>query len=373
MMPPRWPTLRCLQLQCRGPVPKLRPTILCLSRISIPNTTVQRANYRGYGWEGQGPNRKRIVYTIETDRPPNGPPPPPPRHQRPPLQEAWATKPGFRYTVYTLAGGIVIFYVVNLERVPVTGRIRFNCVSNEVESMASQESYKEVLATYRGAFVSPYSRGAARVRRVAQRLIAVSGISDLDWEVHLIANPTPNAFVLPGGKIFVFTGILDVAKTDAQLAAVLSHEIAHTLAHHTAERLSSYYLVFGTIFTVCLLLGIHIGIGNIIADATILKPSSRKQETEADYIGLRILSQACYEPEAALTFWENMRRIERQSGQLGGGGVGDFFSTHPGTDDRIEKIRGWLPEAMQVREQSDCAQTDSMAGEFRRVFGTWRW
>lgn len=91
----------------------------------------------------------------------------------------------------------------------------------------AQESYKQILSEYKGQFLAPNHPYSRWVQRVADKLIPVSGLKDLNWEVHVIASPEKNAFVIPGGKIFVFSGILDIAKDDAGLATILGHEIAH--------------------------------------------------------------------------------------------------------------------------------------------------
>lgn len=108
-------------------------------------------------------------------------------------------------------------------------------------------------------------------------------MEDLNWEVYVIDDPTQkNAFVIPGGKVFVFSGMLPIAKTDDGLAAVLAHEISHTVAHHTAERMSQMFLVVAALWGAALLLGAggDGGLGRILMDLVFLRPSSRKQEAE---------------------------------------------------------------------------------------------
>lgn len=194
-------------------------------------------------------------------------------------------------------------------------------------------------------------------------------MQDLDWEVHLISSPEANAFVLPGGKIFVFTGILQAAHTDSALAAVLAHEMGHAIAHHFGERMSSSVLVMGLLLPISLFLGIDFGLTNIVAEVAILRPSSRIQETEADYIGMHLLSQACYNPEDAVVFWENMKLLHPERGGP------RFLDTHPHPNQRIENIKRWMPEMMRVREDSDCESMDRVVGEFQRAFPfmEWRW
>ena len=105
--------------------------------------------------------------------------------------------------------------------------------------------YASILQQYRGQFLSRWDRRTQLVERVLNRLIRASGLTEENWEVHVIDDPQTNAFVIPGGKVFVFSGILPVAQSEDGLAAVLGHEIAHNVAHHTAERVSKGIIPLG--------------------------------------------------------------------------------------------------------------------------------
>lgn len=192
-----------------------------------------------------------------------------------------------------------------------------------------------------------------------------------NWEVHVIRDEQKNAFVIPGGKVFVFSGILDVCQGEAGLAAVLGHEIAHNVAHHSAERMSSYAVFLPVAIVASLLLGLG-DIGNVftrmVVDLAFLRPGSRKQEvsvgffgfhqnfetdsflqSEADYIGLMMMAQACYDPSAAVGLWSRMEAAEHDAPP-------EFISTHPSSHNRMEKIQSWLGDAELKREQSGCGQ-----------------
>ncbi len=169
-----------------------------------------------------------------------------------------------------------------------------------------------------------------RVRRVTARLLPYSGLEDDDWEVLVVDDPhTANAFVLPGGKVFVFTGILQLARNDSALATVLGHEIAHNLADHHGERLSQ---AFGTgiLLYAVSALGAFIGLdplflhwlGKPLMNAAFGLPMSRLQESEADYIGLMMMAQACYDPTEAVRFWARMEKSTEEQ-------VPEWMSTHP--------------------------------------------
>lgn len=236
----------------------------------------------------------------------------------------------------------------NLDEVPVSHRRRFNIVSPETEASTGHAMYKQTLQEY-GNRILPASHPKSRmVQRVLDRLIPNSGLEDEQWEVYVINDPMKNAFVIPGGKVFVFSGILDVCKGDDGLAAVLGHEIAHNVAHHAAERMSSSWILIAMASVASLFLGIDPGFGNAFVDLAFMRPGSRSQESEADYIGLLMMSESCYSPEAAMDLWARMEKEEQSAPP-------QFLSTHPSNHNRLEKIRGWLPEAEAKRDSSECS------------------
>ncbi|KAK4200665.1 putative mitochondrial metalloendopeptidase OMA1 [Triangularia verruculosa] len=282
--------------------------------------------------------------------------------------------------IATTAG--LLFYFSNLETVPVSNRTRFNVYapnSSTLQSVAEM-SYKRLLIELedQGARILPeWDPRTVRVRRVMQRLIPFSGNmgADQDWEIFVINAPNQaNAFVLPGGKVFVFSGILNLARSDSALATVLGHEIAHNVAGHFGERLSQDIGKNIFLFSLLLLGGV-IGIGPLIAgwfgtsviDVTFGNPMSRLQETEADYIGLMMMSEACFDPREAVGFWGAMETVGRREVERGGVDVPEWASTHPSNANRIKKIQEWMPEAMRKRAESDCSTTGSTAEAFLRA------
>ncbi|KAF8423654.1 peptidase M48 [Tirmania nivea] len=239
--------------------------------------------------------------------------------------------------VFLSASGLGVFYVSNIETVPVSGRKRFNVFSPKYEAQMAKALYESTMQQFRGRILPvnhPYSR---TVRRVMGRLIRVSGMEDLHWEVYVIKDDSQkNAFVIPGGKVFVFSGILPIADNDDGLAAVLSHEISHTIAHHAAERMSQMLLVVAALWAASLVLGGSgdSGLGRVLMDLVYLRPQSRMQEAEADYIGLMMLAQACYNPQEAPRLWQRMSAAETISPP-------QFLSTHPAHELRIENLEKW--------------------------------
>ncbi|GME21867.1 mitochondrial metalloendopeptidase oma1 [Neofusicoccum parvum] len=204
----------------------------------------------------------------------------------------WAARPTFYYEIGGLGAAVGGFYVYNLEVVPVSGRRRFNVVSPEIEQSMSKEMYNQVLQEYHGRILPPWDRRVRMVQRVLDRLIPASGLTDENWEVHVIDDPQKNAFVIPGGKVFVFSGILPICQNEDGLAAVLGHEIAHNVAHHAAERMSQSIFVLTAVLAIDIFLGGTGGLTRMLLDLTFMKPGSRSQESEADFIGLSVLDYA---------------------------------------------------------------------------------
>lgn len=233
----------------------------------------------------------------------------------------------------------IIFYLYNSQTVPVTGRRRFNFLSDELVAKANARAAEAVIkdvVQQGGSFLPSWDPRTRMVARVMKKLIPVSGLKDLNWEIYVIDNDsTANAFVIPGGKVFVFSGIINVCRSEDALAAVLGHEIAHNAASHAAERLSAAWVGNLTIGSIFFLAGALPGLalfalwntvgGFYLQDLLYYLPMGRKQETEADYIGLVMMAEACYDPRQAVTFWQRMERIQKH----GGTEVPEMLSTHP--------------------------------------------
>jgi predicted Zn-dependent protease len=149
------------------------------------------------------------------------------------------------------------------------------------------------------------------------------------------------------GKVFVFTAILPLCQDDDGIAAVLGHEIAHAVAHHAAERMSR-----GSILTIAaIILNWTLGLPDFGSDLLLTlafdRPNGRAQESEADYIGLMMMAQSCYNPEGAVLFWKRMQKAATAAPP-------EFLSTHPSDEHRVANISQWLPEAEHKRDASEC-------------------
>ncbi|KAJ5576401.1 Chaperone tailless complex polypeptide 1 [Penicillium sp. DV-2018c] len=242
--------------------------------------------------------------------------------------------------------GISGVYMYNTETVEITGRRQFNFISRTQELKMGEESYRDVLASERGK-VLPDSHPLTRmVDGVLQRLIPQAPVEGADWRVHVIDNPgMVNAFVLPGGKVFVYTGILPVCKDEDGLAAVLGHEIAHVVAHHPAERVSNSFLTLGAVFLFSFVFDVSGHFSSFLLNLMYSLPNSRTQEAEADNIGLMMMSKACFDPRAAVELWARMHEKEKQAPP-------QFMSTHPSSYNRMEAIQGWLDKAEAIYDDN---------------------
>ncbi|MDN5850842.1 MAG: M48 family metallopeptidase [Nitrococcus sp.] len=172
------------------------------------------------------------------------------------------------------------------------------------------------------------------------------------WEVTVFASDQVNAFALPGGKIGVYSGLLKVAQTPAQLAAVIGHEVGHVLAEHSNERLSTNFATQMGLN----LLSIAVGAGGFLnqqalallglgAQVGIILPFSRTQESEADEIGQKLMARAGFDPRQSIELWQNMSKS-------GGERPPQFLSTHPSPTTRIDELRDQLPQAMNLYERA---------------------
>ena len=240
--------------------------------------------------------------------------------------------------------------------VPITGRSQNLLVSDEEVLSLSNQQYQQYMQT---AKPSTNAANTEMVKRVGQNLATAvmaylnqngmgTDAQKYAWEFNLVQDSQVNAFCMPGGKIVVYEGLLPVTQDEASLAIVLGHEIAHAVAKHSAERLSNAYKSqYGTqiIGAVAQGAGLSTGTQQLLALGTSLGSQlwtsgfSRKQESEADHMGLIFAAMAGYNPQVAVNFWQRMA-----SQSSGGGGL---FSDHPSDASRVKNIQGWMPEALQ--------------------------
>lgn len=241
-------------------------------------------------------------------------------------------------------------------KAPVTGRSQFILISQSEENQMGVAAFQEVLKEEKISKNPNYNNA---VTRVGERIAAVSDTPAYNWDFKVFDDDeTINAFALPGGKVGVYTGILEVAQTDAGLATVMAHEVAHVAARHGGERVSADVLAqIGAVGLSAALGGSDPYVSSAIMQAygigvTVggMLPFSRSQEAEADHIGLIYMAKAGYDPREAVAFWERMDAAVKDKPQ-----PPEFLSTHPGYGTRINNLKSWLPQAMPYYESASKA------------------
>jgi predicted Zn-dependent protease len=247
--------------------------------------------------------------------------------------------------------------LVGCSRNAITGR-------NQLKLFPEETLRQEALSQYR-SFLSQsqvvsqnISRDAEMVRRVGTRIAkaitdyyTAKGLSKelegYDWEFNLVNNNEANAWCMPGGKVVVYSGLLQYTQNEAALAVVMGHEITHAVAHHGNERISQGALaqglaVAGDLFTSNnpRANSLFTNIFAPTAQVAVLMPNSRKQEYEADRLGLDFCAMAGYNPQEAIPFWQRMAAGKNQKPP-------EFLSTHPSDENRIARLQQHMEQALK--------------------------
>ena len=245
--------------------------------------------------------------------------------------------------------------IVGCSTVPGTNRSQLNFISDSQMNQLGGETFSTILQNGKviegGAADARIQTIGTRVVQSARSLYPSADIPS-EWEVVLIDDDTPNAFALPGGRIGVHTGMVELAGDDDALAIVMSHEVGHVLAEHSAERMSHTVLITGGLITGAVALKDQdestqrwtmaaLGAG---ATVGVMLPYSRLHELEADELGLMIAANAGYDPRASIPLWQRMAAAS--------GGRLEFLSTHPVPATRIKYFQGLMPRAMTLYRQA---------------------
>ena len=241
----------------------------------------------------------------------------------------------------------VTMIAASCETAPITGRQQFILLPESQDAQLGLQAYQQILSE---STLTNDSDKQRRVNEIGNRIAAVSGRSDFDWEFNVIEDESPNAFALPGGKVGVNTGLFKVAKNDDQLAAVMAHEVGHAIARHGSERISTQMVLQAGLAAGGIVVGgesgqQYVALAAQAASLGIVLPFTRSQESEADEIGVILMAEAGYDPRQAVDLWRNFEA-------LGGERPPEFLSTHPSPGTRIQRIQALLPRAMPIYERS---------------------
>jgi len=257
-------------------------------------------------------------------------------------------------TIKTITVFFAIIFLVSCAKVPLTGRKQMKLLPNSEVMALSLTSYKDFLAKNppmpaSDVFTQKVKSVGQKISISVEKFMKQKGYADrvagYKWEFNAVNSKEVNAWCMPGGKVVAYSGIWPVAKDDAGLAVVMSHEIAHAIAEHGNERMSQQLALQVGAMGLDLALqkqpeltrNIFLSSYGVGTNLGVLA-YSREHELEADRLGLIFMAMAGYDPERALTFWQDMSKV-------GGAKPPEFLSTHPSDQNRIAKVKKYLPEA----------------------------
>jgi beta-barrel assembly-enhancing protease len=223
----------------------------------------------------------------------------------------------------------------------------FNLISMEEEWQLGQQLSQDIARQVR--LVNDPS-AQAYIDQMGQKLVAQTSMANMPWQFHIVQDPAINAFAIPGGHVYVNTGLINVAANASELAGVLGHEINHVVARHSTEQISRQY-------GVQVLGGIILGqnpsalqqlAAQIIAGGAMAR-YSRADEDEADKLGLQTMNAAGYNPQGMVTMFQKLLANQKSNPSS----VEQFFSSHPLTEDRIRKTQSRIKDLPQRSTVTD--------------------
>jgi predicted Zn-dependent protease len=225
-------------------------------------------------------------------------------------------------------------------------------VSEQEVNASAQKQYAQMMAeAQKKNALDRDAAQVARVKAITSRLVPQTAVFRPDaqkwaWEVHVLTLNDVNAWCMPGGKMAVYSGLIEkLQATDDELAAVMGHEISHALREHSREAISRQMATQTAVGVAGAILGVgQLGtsLGNMVADVTLNLPNSRTNEVEADRIGVELAARAGYNPNAAITLWEKMAKLSS------GGQPPKWLSTHPSHEDRINDLKAYAQKVMPL-------------------------
>ena len=280
---------------------------------------------------------------------------------------------GVRWWILLLFAGYAAWSWFGSAKVdPYTGEKAHYGATAQEEIQLGAQAYQQVQsdAAAQGALLPPDAQVSQQIREIASRLIAKvpqvtadlaamnqqqspTDYQGFQWDVSVIQSDDANAFVLPGGKIAVYTGLLPIAENQDAMAVVMGHEIAHALLRHGSQRMAQQKLVqMGQMAAGVALGGMDAGQQQAVMAALgagaqygLILPYGRNHESQADQVGLMLAAAACFDPREAVPLWQRMSRLG------GGERPPEFASTHPDPANRIQTLQSLLPQAEQFYQK----------------------
>lgn len=270
-------------------------------------------------------------------------------------QPVQRSRQSYRAFIFTLAALAIALLASGCVTNPITGRSQAMIVSDQEAAKVSRQAYLQLLsAANRENALDSNQQTLRRVRGITDRVVAQAILlrpetRSWQWEVHVLKANEINAWCMAGGKMAVYTGLLEKIKpSDDELAQVMAHEISHALLSHQAEKISRVQMqrtglqlgVLAGAIAGYDLSGVA-GLADSAAAVALQLPNSREAEREADQVGIMLAARAGYNPQAAVSLWEKMLRSSS-------GAPPEWLSTHPDPEARVSYMRTLAEEYMPV-------------------------
>ena len=248
---------------------------------------------------------------------------------------------------------LTLLFLTGCETNPVSGRQQLVLVSEEQSQQASAQAYTQTLNEARSkGKLNTDAALTARVKRITDRLVVQAEnmypeSRNWQWSIAVIDEPKINAWTMPGGKMAIYTGIIEkLSLTDDEIAQIMGHEISHALLGHGRERMSRAMATQGGLQLGSILAGRDLSVLAPAANVALNLPNSRNAESEADRYGVELAARAGYDPRAAGSLWEKMARARS------GNQPPQFLSTHPAPGNRIQALQALVPQMMPVYQKA---------------------
>lgn len=299
----------------------------------------------------------------------------PQEQQRTYIEIMKANRGKFLLSGFFSGTGLYYLYESHIQYCPITGRRKFVALTPDQARKIGEANFTQILEEVEGIIVPESDPVYLKISKVANAILHANRdlrqIYDKTWTLTVIDAPVVNAFVLPSGNIFVYTGLLKACDTYDEVGVVLSHEIAHVVLGHVEEKLTRTSFLQMVLLVPMSLLWVlipHDGIGfittwffNSVADIMLELPFSRFMEIEADDVGLVLAAKACLDVRKAPEFWSKMslnRDDALQSEDF------EFFSTHPADKTRQENLENKIENAIKIRNDCGCEKLSRKANEY---------